>query len=561
MSLKEASHKRHISYCRRSQARSRIRPRSCRACNAAKVKCTFQSPCRRCTDKGRECVYEVRKAVPVVAQVREVISGRPHDGQVVIEARRPAVTAAYQGGGNTISSASETQPVDVGGQVLLGFDLSNTPITLEDILASSEMQTAFAPGTFNTIYASHGSNGMQLEPPSGQSMQHMQRMSSPSLMWPPYSIQPRMGAVEQAPWSTWTSSVTVDSTLLTPELNKALSYTQGQELAPSLQQIRSSNSVVQHSTRLIIQGLRAYPMMVLRRETLPPFIHPHWHRQITPSLPEPLSICMSIAHMYAFRSEETRPFLWRTVQAEDERFLAQVHRFPVQSRGKLLMICFPAQAHVSARPLGLDTSADDLYDHALCRWRSGSARLEPAVDQDIPGLYFLAVLPKYPADGGRCYANDLGSSTTRGSVSSTTSLSVRAGRNGSTPSRGEGRRRGNPLGTFPLLTAGRTACVFFLICRCISVSTGIEGCDAFYEFTNLPLASPKTLWEAKTRAEWEAEYTAYSAGWDTGMHTMGMLIDAHNRSREDMSKSTLLDLWNARTDNLGELLNIVTSMV
>jgi hypothetical protein len=105
----------------------------------------------------------------------------------------------------------------------------------------------------------------------------------------------------------------------------------------------------------------------------------------------------------------------------------------------------------------------------------------------------------------------------------------------------------------------RTACVFFLICRCISISTGIEGCDALYEFTDLPLSCPKTLWEARTRDEWEVEYTAYSATYDSGMHTMGMLIDAHNKSMEDASRSNLLNIWNARTDNLGELLNIVTS--
>lgn len=108
----------------------------------------------------------------------------------------------------------------------------------------------------------------------------------------------------------------------------------------------------------------------------------------------------------------------------------------------------------------------------------------------------------------------------------------------------------------------RTACIFFLMCRCISVSTGIEGCDAFYEFADLPLACPKALWEARTRAEWEAEYAAYSAGYDdSSLHTMGMLIDAHGRGVEDGSRSSGLDVWNARTDSLGQLLNIVTSMV
>lgn len=184
------------------------------------------------------------------------------------------------------------------------------------------MQTVFAPGRINDTFESHGSSSDMVF--DAVPDQQIQRIPSPAWMWSLSSIQPRMGTVEQAPWSTWTNSVvTVTSTLHTPELNKALSYTTG-VLVPTLQLMRSSSAVVQYSTRLIIQGLRAYPMMVLRRETMPPFIHPHWHRQIAPSLPEPLSSCMSIAQMYAFRTEETKPFLWRTIQAEDERFLAQV---------------------------------------------------------------------------------------------------------------------------------------------------------------------------------------------------------------------------------------------
>jgi len=100
--------------------------------------------------------------------------------------------------------------------------------------------------------------------------------------------------------------------------------------------------------------------------------------------------------------------------------------------------------------------------------------------------------------------------------------------------------------------------LFYLICRCISVDSGIPGCDAFESFRDLPLASPKTLWEAKTRADWESEYSSYITGHETGMLTMGVLIEAHQPS-SDPVKSQLLDYWNSRADSLGNLLNIVAS--
>jgi hypothetical protein len=73
---------------------------------------------------------------------------------------------------------------------------------------------------------------------------------------------------------------------------------------------------------LVIQALRSFPTMMLRRETFPWFIHPHSHLLATParaSLPEALSTCMSIAQMFALRTFDTKRFLWRTISAECRR--------------------------------------------------------------------------------------------------------------------------------------------------------------------------------------------------------------------------------------------------
>ncbi|KAL6406989.1 Fatty acyl-CoA reductase [Ilyonectria robusta] len=61
--------------------------------------------------------------------------------------------------------------------------------------------------------------------------------------------------------------------------------------------------------------------MMLRRQTFPPFIHPHWHK---PCLPEKLASCMSIAQLFVARTPETRLFLWRIIEAEEQRFRDEV---------------------------------------------------------------------------------------------------------------------------------------------------------------------------------------------------------------------------------------------
>lgn len=99
---------------------------------------------------------------------------------------------------------------------------------------------------------------------------------------------------------------------------------------PILARLRMSDPVSQHNTTLVIQALRAFPRMMLRRQTFPPFIHPHWHRPSTATkiaLPEPLANCMSVAHIFASLTSETKPFLWRTIRAEQRRFIDEVGFF------------------------------------------------------------------------------------------------------------------------------------------------------------------------------------------------------------------------------------------
>jgi hypothetical protein len=96
-----------------------------------------------------------------------------------------------------------------------------------------------------------------------------------------------------------------------------------QMASADLTHLRFQNPTMKQAASLIVHALSAFPQMMLRRHTFPPFIHPYWHQ---PSLPEKLASCMSIAQLFGARTPETRPFLWRAIEAEERRFRNEVRR-------------------------------------------------------------------------------------------------------------------------------------------------------------------------------------------------------------------------------------------
>jgi hypothetical protein len=91
--------------------------------------------------------------------------------------------------------------------------------------------------------------------------------------------------------------------------------------------LRMERPHAQHSANFVIQSLRSFPTMMLRKETFPWFIHTQSQLLSKPAkavLPEALSTCMSIAQIFAARTSETKPFLWGTIRAEYRRFRNEV---------------------------------------------------------------------------------------------------------------------------------------------------------------------------------------------------------------------------------------------
>lgn len=76
---------------------------------------------------------------------------------------------------------------------------------------------------------------------------------------------------------------------------------------------------------LLLQNLKAYPLMMLRYSRLPPFIHPHstaccmYENEM-----EPLDNCINLMRMIGSDLRGGRKLFWRNVQVQCERLCADV---------------------------------------------------------------------------------------------------------------------------------------------------------------------------------------------------------------------------------------------
>ncbi|KUJ15935.1 uncharacterized protein LY89DRAFT_670467 [Mollisia scopiformis] len=74
---------------------------------------------------------------------------------------------------------------------------------------------------------------------------------------------------------------------------------------------------------LILHNLRSYPLMMLRHDALPPFIHPALiSSNEEDNYMEPLTNCISLVHMISSRVQGSRKLFWKNVRVECERLCA-----------------------------------------------------------------------------------------------------------------------------------------------------------------------------------------------------------------------------------------------
>ncbi|KAF4987992.1 hypothetical protein FGRMN_10040 [Fusarium graminum] len=268
-----------------------------------------------------------------------------------------------------------------------------------------------------------------------------------------------------------------------------------------LTRVSNRLSNLQHASRVIMQTLYAYPQMMLRRQTFPPFIHPHWHEK---RLPDTLGNCMSIAQLFAARTPETQPFLWRMIDAEEEHFREKLH------------LMSPREVHLCLQVM--------IIYMMMTMSESGVEGTERAPrlfeTTELIGLRFLDLTGNY-------YTSD------QTEPSSTWEDWIFA----------ESRRR--------------MSCLWLIISCVITIESG-KICDGCSALDTLALPSSKTLWEARSLEEWQTEKAFYDMS--NPLATLGELVEAKKNAGNPF-EAQKLQTWEMGSDKMTAMLNLAVEFV
>lgn len=263
-----------MRYCRKAQLTRKGRPKACIACNLAKTRCDFATPrCSRCERRGVDCTYdETQHALPdrlaVESQSASTLHFSPSDKTTLGGADwldwGSFEESPYQGQVDSLETVlPDANAINIGlddfGSFIGGVDSWERTADVAGSLASQLGPAAAAAAAQDHLTIPHHNS--------------------------------------------------VEHILAKSRATRALT------------QLSHDTVASQHAANLISRIVSAFPQMMLRRSTFPPFIHAHWDE---PALPGILASCVGIARIFVTRSDDTRSFLWRTIGAEEKRFRDEV---------------------------------------------------------------------------------------------------------------------------------------------------------------------------------------------------------------------------------------------
>lgn len=283
----ELSYTRHTGYCRRARTRPRARVRSCRACSLAKAKCSFHSQCLRCVRKGIECSYDAGPVPPRdPVAVRDVLA---HDAAAI-----PADLFAD----NNFTSKDPFPESATFDQSAIDWS------TIDDIFLQSpdNKLSDFAAPTAKLML-----NSSSFLDTNSSSQQSVERLFT---------------NVDEDTLSITQSRVVKHDQLVPHIAPQAPAREQDTHLLARLPASRPNS---RFASSILMQMLRSFPEMVLRRENFPFFVHPISCRDTSDSvLPEPLLNCIGIAQVFASHNPQSKSFLWRAIESEQRCFVQKV---------------------------------------------------------------------------------------------------------------------------------------------------------------------------------------------------------------------------------------------
>lgn len=261
--LKETSYHRHVLYCRRAQNRPNTRARSCRACTKAKAKCSFQPRCQRCTNKGLDCVFDTPASTAAAVSTREAMQ--------------------------VLHQQPQAQPLAENVASIYGTDTPEDLCAFSGTVTETEAETA----------------------------------TQANCDWDCFNFT-ETGIFTSPAELPWITQCPMDDSLTALT---GSTYVADQPVTDYLVRVPMVDPVSKVTANIVMQMLCAFPQGMLRRETFPPFLHPHWSctsGATESTLPEPLVNCMGLAQVFASHNPDTRPFLWHSVKAEQRSLATKV---------------------------------------------------------------------------------------------------------------------------------------------------------------------------------------------------------------------------------------------
>ncbi|TVY37446.1 hypothetical protein LOCC1_G006780, partial [Lachnellula occidentalis] len=270
--------KRHGYYCRSRRAGSTTRSRSCIPCARRKARCDNRRPgCSRCIIKAVECCYPANTSKGAGPKIQHGDEG-PVERRTMAPLLVPESpsTESRQEAGDAcdiiLDSTLVTSDPEFAGFGAEYFDWKNPELDFAEFL---DLQT----------------NDKRIQYPSSASSSLVSH-STPSTDPP-----------EQQAHSSPNVSIPRSPTRM------VRSFIQKPRLTTGAQNIAN----------LILHTLKSYPLMMLRYNTLPPFIHPRLiYSDVENDHMEPLSNCISLVHMISSGVKGSRKLFWKNVRLECE---------------------------------------------------------------------------------------------------------------------------------------------------------------------------------------------------------------------------------------------------
>lgn len=266
-----STYKRHGYYCRSKKPGQTVsRQRSCASCSRAKVRCDWKLPrCTNCKAKGIECQY-------TDGALQNLLSTASTLSEDVDDSEEPRSLAPSKSSSSALFN--EDSAAELTSVLWPGSSINEDINEERSIVDRFSTEDAFQGAVFPDILGLDD-----------------QQVAASSFFLPP------------------STSYTIPRPL--DEYNR------------SMIRRRLVKPHAQTHATFIIQILASFPAMMLRKETFPPFIHPHSFSGIPGKeneMPEALVNCMSLAQLFKIRTKENSGFLWKSIRMEHERLWREV---------------------------------------------------------------------------------------------------------------------------------------------------------------------------------------------------------------------------------------------